>query len=59
MKSGNLQEEFAGVVARVESLRGRMGCLRVCWRRILVKRRRGGALLRPYKTIGDNHAKEI
>ena len=25
MKSGNIQEEFAGVVARVESLRGRMG----------------------------------
>ncbi|MBK6645336.1 MAG: hypothetical protein IPG44_06220 [Anaerolineales bacterium] len=25
MKSDNLQEEFAGVVARVESLRGRMG----------------------------------
>ena len=25
MKSGNLQEEFAGVVVRVESLRGRMG----------------------------------
>ncbi len=24
MKSGNWQEEFAGVVARVESLRGRM-----------------------------------
>jgi hypothetical protein len=24
MKSGNLQEEFVGVVARVESLRGRM-----------------------------------
>jgi len=37
----SLQEEFAGVVARVESLRGRMGeskrqvegCLKVCWRR--------------------------
>ena len=34
---------FAGVVARTESLRGRMGesarqvegCLRVCWRRVL------------------------
>ena len=25
----------AGVVARAESLRGRMGCLRVCWRRAL------------------------
>jgi hypothetical protein len=25
MKSDNLQEEFAGAVARVESLRGRMG----------------------------------
>ena len=25
MKSDNLQVEFAGVVARVESLRGRMG----------------------------------
>jgi hypothetical protein len=25
MKSDNLQEEFAGVVARVESLGGRMG----------------------------------
>ena len=24
MKSGNLQEEFVGVVVRVESLRGRM-----------------------------------
>jgi len=38
--TGILQEEIAGVVARVESLRGRMGesargwrgCLRVCWR---------------------------
>ncbi len=39
-----LPEEFAGVVARTESLRGRMGesargveggCLRVCWRRAL------------------------
>ena len=44
MKSGNLQEGFAGVVARVESLRGRMGesrgrwrgCLRVCWRRLFM-----------------------
>ncbi|MBI5842223.1 MAG: restriction endonuclease subunit S [Chloroflexi bacterium] len=39
----SLQEEFADVVVRVESLRGRMGeptrgwrgCLRVCWRRVL------------------------